>query len=134
MTASFEGHDDIVRMLIKAKARVNTQEEVHVTSTIRKCTAPLGITLIATSCSCTTCIYTIHVGELCFCSQRGWTALHLAAQEGKVDVVKLLTDAKAYVNMQNKVHTLCHVWSNIACHVLSNDMGESMYTECCVHA
>ena len=30
MAASFEGHDDIVRMLIEAKAQVNTQEEVHV--------------------------------------------------------------------------------------------------------
>ena len=31
MTASFEGHDDIVRMLIGAKAQVNTQDEVHIT-------------------------------------------------------------------------------------------------------
>ena len=33
MTASFHGHVDIVRMLIEAKAQVNTQEEVHVTCT-----------------------------------------------------------------------------------------------------
>ena len=75
-----------------------------------------------------------HVGELCFCSQDGWTALHMAALEGKVDVVRLLTKAKAHVNMQTKVHTLCHVWSNVDCHVLSDDMRESMYMECCVHA
>ena len=30
MVASFEGHVDIVRMLIDAKAQVNIQEEVHV--------------------------------------------------------------------------------------------------------
>ena len=30
MMASFKGHDDIVRILIEAKAQVNTQEEVHV--------------------------------------------------------------------------------------------------------
>ena len=45
---------------------------------------------------------------LCFRSQDGWTALHLAAQEGKVDVVRLLTDAKAHVNMQTKVRIYTH--------------------------
>ena len=29
MTASFEGHADIVQSLIEAKAQVNTQEEVY---------------------------------------------------------------------------------------------------------
>ena len=58
----------------------------------------------------------------------------MAAHEGKVDVVRLLTEAKAHVNIQTKVHTLCHILSNVDCHVLSDDMGESMYTECCVHA
>ena len=39
-------------------------------------------------------------------SQDGWTALHLAAQEGKVDVVRLLlTEAQALVNIQTKVHS-----------------------------
>ena len=39
-------------------------------------------------------------------SQDGWTALHMAAQEGKVDVVRLLlTEAQALVNIQNKVHS-----------------------------
>ena len=75
-----------------------------------------------------------HVGELCSCLQGGWTALHLAAHEGKVDVVRLLTEAKAHVNMQTKVHTLCHVLSNVDCQFFSDDMGESMYTERCVHA
>ena len=37
------------------------------------------------------------------CPKGGWTALHLAAQEGKVDVVKLLIDAEAQVNIQIKV-------------------------------
>ena len=39
-------------------------------------------------------------------TQDGWTALHLAAQEGKVDVVRLLlTEAQTLVNIQNKVLT-----------------------------
>ena len=29
MTASFEGHADIVRLLVKAKAKLNIQREVH---------------------------------------------------------------------------------------------------------
>ena len=37
------------------------------------------------------------------CPQDGWTALHLAAQEGKLDVVRLLTEAQAPVNIQTKV-------------------------------
>ena len=39
-------------------------------------------------------------------SQAGWTALHLAAQGGKVGVVRLLTEAEAQVNMQTEVYTL----------------------------
>ena len=39
-------------------------------------------------------------------TQEGWTALHLAAQEGKVDVVRLLlTEAQALVNIQTKVYS-----------------------------
>ena len=39
-------------------------------------------------------------------TQNGGTALHMAAQEGKVDVVRLLlTEAQALVNIQNKVHS-----------------------------
>ena len=38
------------------------------------------------------------------CSQDGWTALHLAAHEGRVDVVRLLTEAQAQVNIQNEVY------------------------------
>ena len=39
-----------------------------------------------------------------FCPQYGWTALHLAAQKGKVDVVRLLTKSQAQVNIQTEVH------------------------------
>ena len=46
---------------------------------------------------------------MCLCPQDGCTALHLAAHEGKVDVVRLLTEAQAQVNIQNEVHPLCHV-------------------------
>ena len=40
------------------------------------------------------------------CPQDGATALHLAAREGKVDVVRLLIDAEAQVNIHAKVHIL----------------------------
>ena len=50
-------------------------------------------------------LYIAVLGELtvCLCTQDGWTALHLAAQEGKVDVVRLLTEAQAHINMQTEV-------------------------------
>ena len=41
-----------------------------------------------------------------FSPQNGGTALHLAAQEGKVDVVRLLTEAQAQINIQTEVHQL----------------------------
>ena len=47
------------------------------------------------------------LGEVtvCLCPQDGWTALHAAAKKGKVDVVRLLIEAQALVNIQTKVHT-----------------------------
>ena len=48
--------------------------------------------------SCSECVFVS--------TQDGWTALHVAAQEGKVDVVRLLlTEAQALVNIQTKVHS-----------------------------
>ena len=101
MIASFNGHVDIVRTLIKADIQVNTQEEVCC-STSRK-------TLHRTSHRHRVLLYKEQLathGEfiVCFCAQDGWTALHLAAQEGKVDVVRLLTEAQARVNIQTKVN------------------------------
>ena len=45
------------------------------------------------------CIITLTV----FCPQDDWTALHLAAQEVKIDVVRLLINAEAHVNIQTEV-------------------------------
>ena len=47
----------------------------------------------------------VSVLSLYFCPQLGLTALHMAANEGKVDVARLLTDAGAQLNIQTKVHT-----------------------------
>ena len=40
---------------------------------------------------------------MCFCAQNGVTALHLAAHEGKVDVVRLLARGGAQLNIQTEV-------------------------------
>ena len=73
--------------------------------------APTTRNTLHNTSSYTALLYIAVLGELtvCFCPQDGWTALHLAAQEGKVDVVRLLTEAKAHINIQTEVHTLCHV-------------------------
>ena len=42
---------------------------------------------------------------VCLYTQDGVAALHMAAQEGKVDVVRLLTEAQAQINIQAEVHT-----------------------------
>ena len=47
-----------------------------------------------------------------FYPQDGWTALHLAAQEGKVDVVRLLTEAQAQVNTQDEVYIKFFVYKS----------------------
>ena len=39
-------------------------------------------------------------------SQGGWTALHMAVEAGKVDVVKLLIEFEVQVNIQSEV---CYV-------------------------
>ena len=67
--------------------------------------------LVAILSPYTVSLYIAVLGELtvCLCPQDGWTALHVAAQEGEVDVVRLLTEAQAQVNIQAEVHPLCHV-------------------------
>ena len=52
MTASFEGHANVVQTLIEAKAQINTQQEVAVPTT-RKHTAQHIITHSVTVYSCT---------------------------------------------------------------------------------
>ena len=76
-------------------------------------------------------LYNLPVHKLTvFCPQRGWTALHLAAQEGQVDVERLLTEAKAHINIQTEVHRLCHVWStDLDSQFPSVDRGENMYIQ-----
>ena len=104
MIASFKGHVAIVKLLIKAKAQLNTQLEVHCQNTTH---------LISTTiCSVTYC-------EYCFCPQSGATALHLAVQEDEVEVVRLLVEAKSLVNLQKKV--VCN-----DCHSSLHDGGRSV--------
>ena len=73
---------------------------------------PLVNTVYNTS-SYTVLLYIAVLDELtaCLYTQDGWTALHLAAQEGKVDVVRLLTEAQVQINIQTEVHTLYTIMS-----------------------
>ena len=40
---------------------------------------------------------------MCVCPQDGWTALHLAAQEGRVDIVRVSTEAGAQLDIQTEI-------------------------------
>ena len=74
--------------------------------------------------------------KVVFCTQNGFTALHKAAQEGNVDVVRLLMEAKAHVNIQTEVHvhTLSNEWStDLDSQFLSEERGESMYSGIYIH-
>ena len=73
--------------------------------------APTTRNTLHNTSSYTVLLHIAVLGELTvyFCPQDGGTALHCAAQEGKVDVVRVLTEAKARINIQTEVHTLCYV-------------------------
>ena len=61
-------------------------------------------------------------------TQNGGTALHLAAQEGKVDVVRLLlTEAQALVNIQAKVHSH-HITTNDWSTALNSSLVFSVFS------
>ena len=49
-------------------------------------------------------LWTVPVVLDIYMLQNGWTALHLAAQQENVDVVQLLTEGGAQVNLQAEVH------------------------------
>ena len=69
-------------------------------------------------------------------SQDGWTALHLAAQEGKVDVLRLLvTEAQALVNIQTKVYTLTpyHDYTALSSSLLHARLVFQYCVSCAVH-
>ena len=68
---------------------------------------------------------------MCYCPQDGATALHMAAHEGKVDVVRLLTEAQALVNTRKKVctSTTLHTLSRFLSMVLKE---VSSYRNCCL--
>ena len=39
------------------------------------------------------------------CTQDGWTPLMIASFNGHVDIVRILTEAQAQINIQNEVYT-----------------------------
>ena len=83
----------MMKMLIEAEAQVGTQAKVIFSVLIYDSLFRMR------SAAIKHIMYTLTV----LCPQDGCTALHLAAQEGKVDVVRLLIDDEAQVNIQTKV-------------------------------
>jgi ankyrin len=80
--AVWQGHHDVIAMLIQHKASVDRPGEV--------------------CCSCMTLSLLLISAQLA-CSQEGATPLHLAAYNGHCDVAALLIENGAAVDAQNKV-------------------------------
>ena len=60
-------------------------------------------------------VYTAVLGEVTVSTQDGWTALHIAVQEGRVEVVRiLLTEAQTLVTIPNKVLVNTNIFGVIA--------------------
>ena len=83
MIASFNGHVDVVRVLITvAHADIHSQDKVVCSRTM------------------------VHIKwyvPVNFNVQNGFTALHMSSQDGQVDVVHLLLEANVHVNQRSKV-------------------------------
>ena len=100
MTASFNGHADIVQTLIEAKAEIGTREEVNTVLTAKNTVDPH--TMLPHKCHCIQMYY--RQSTMCMYTQGGWTALHLAAHEGNIYVMRLLVnEAQTLVNIQTEV-------------------------------
>ena len=80
----------MVRVLIDAHADVRLTDKVCYTIQVN-------------------CFHALHQWQsilCCYsCTQNGWTALHLAAQLGRVDVVRVLIEAHSPLNQCSKVAT-----------------------------
>ena len=87
MEASYNGHVDVVRVLIEAHGDVHSQENVWYIYVLAK--------------QSLYCMMAVH--PLPFYTQGGWTALHIASYKGFVSVIHVLIEANANLNQRMEV-------------------------------
>jgi ankyrin repeat protein/serine/threonine protein kinase len=125
--AALTGRVNLVKLLIKAQAKINIQAEDGQTALYigsREGHSEVVELLLEQHADCSLChkdgstplmiaSYKGHadivkkhikaaIEQINFQREDGWTALHLAVHEGKIAVVKLLTDAHADVNAETE--------------------------------
>ena len=79
--ACFENHLKVVTVLIESRATVDSQDKVY---------------------DYLYCCLNLLTQQVSF-TQKGWSALHLASQVGHSDIVKLLLNYHAQLELRNKV-------------------------------
>lgn len=86
MVASYNGHVDVVHILIEAHTNIELQDKV-------------STSLYNQLPHCVWWQWTHN-------TQDGWTALHAASQEGHIDVVRGLLKANPHINQQSEVMSI----------------------------
>ena len=80
-------------------------------------------------CTCTQPIDYVHIMYICYL-QEGLTSLMLAIQNGHVDVVKALLDAKANPNISDKVCLQCGPLTQLLMYMCNTELSMDCIVLC----
>ena len=95
LNAAQQGNLDVLKLLKESGATIHVQNEMGRNSIM---SASIG------TGDCNTVRWLIEQGvDVNHCDKKGWTAVHNAAQQGNLDVLKLLKESGADIHVQNEM-------------------------------